>query len=189
MTFGAGSRSRRRAGRRKKPPSSQRLDIQGLRMVAVVVVLCFHLFGWPRGGFVGVDVFFVISGFLITGNLLRMASNTGNVSFKRFYVNRVRRIVPAATVVLILTLIAGAMVFQRGRLHQVALDALSAFFFMSNWRFGLRGTDYFGEFDLLSPIQHYWSLSIEEQFYFVWPALIFVVWLVGNKSFRSWFPV
>lgn len=86
--------------RRHAARAHQRLDIQGLRMVAVVTVFANHLFNWPRGGFVGVDVFFVISGFLITGNLLREAEGSGNVSFREFYWNRLRRIVRAATVVL-----------------------------------------------------------------------------------------
>jgi peptidoglycan/LPS O-acetylase OafA/YrhL len=153
----------------------QRLDIQGLRMVAIVTVFATHLWGWPRGGFIGVDVFFVISGFLITGNLLRMAEKSGNVSFKRFYWNRVRRIVPAATVVLILTFAVSALVFLPFRAKQVGVDALSAFLFMSNWWFAVEETDYFAGDHAVSPIQHYWSLSIEEQFYFVWPALIFVI--------------
>ena len=93
-------------------------------MVAVLTVFAFHLWGWPRGGFVGVDVFFVISGFLITGNLLRMAESRGNVSFTRFYWNRVRRIVPAATVVLVLTYVAALFVFLPFRAHQVGVDAL-----------------------------------------------------------------
>ncbi|WP_313673709.1 acyltransferase, partial [Mycolicibacterium sp.] len=174
-----------REGAKGTAHAGQRLDIQGLRMVAVLLVLVFHAWGWPRGGFVGVDVFFVISGFLITGNLLRTAERTGNVSFKKFYWNRVRRIVPAATVVLILTVLMAALVFQSGRFRQVSWDALSAFFFMSNWRFALRDTDYFGQFELVSPVQHYWSLSIEEQFYFVWPALIFVLWLIETRRARS----
>ena len=168
------SRRRRRGAER----AHQRLDIQGLRMVAVLTVFAFHLCGWPRGGFVGVDVFFVISGFLITGNLLRMAETRGNVSFKRFYWNRVRRIIPAATVVLILTYAASVLVFQPFRAHQVGVDASLAFFFMSNWWFAAQRTDYFAAGDAVSPIQHYWSLSIEEQFYFVWPALIFLIGLL-----------
>ncbi len=145
-------------------------------MVAVLTVFACHLWGQPRGGFVGVDVFFVISGFLITGNLLRMAETHGNVSFKKFYWNRVRRIVPAATVVLALTYLASAAVFLPFRTHQIGIDAVAAFFFLSNWRFAVEGTDYFAAAaETVSPIQHYWSLSIEEQFYFVWPALIFVI--------------
>ncbi len=82
--------------RRRARQAHKRLDIQGLRMVAVLTVFA-NLWGWPSGGYIGVDVFFVISGFLITGNLMRMAETDGNVSFTAFYWNRVRRIVPAAT--------------------------------------------------------------------------------------------
>jgi len=153
-------------------------------MVAVLTVFANHLTGWPTGGFIGVDVFFVISGFLITGNLLRMAETTGTVSFTSFYWNRVRRIVPAATVVLILTYLAATVVFQPFRVHQVGVDALYAFVFLSNWHFEAIGTDYFrAASETVSPIQHYWSLSIEEQFYFVWPAVIFLISvLVVRKS-------
>jgi peptidoglycan/LPS O-acetylase OafA/YrhL len=172
-------RRRRRAGK-----LGQRLDIQGLRMVAVLTVFANHLWNWPGGGFVGVDVFFVISGFLITGNLLRSAERTGTVSFKKFYWNRVRRIVPAATVVLLLTYAASVWVFLPFRSHQVGVDALFAFFFWANWRFAVEGTDYFAASDSVSPLQHFWSLSIEEQFYFVWPAIIFVVSLIVLR--RAW---
>ncbi|MDX1888193.1 acyltransferase family protein [Mycolicibacterium sp. 050158] len=163
---------RRRADAEAK---HQRLDVQGLRMVAILTVFANHLWGWPQGGFVGVDVFFVISGFLITGNLLRNAEITGTVSFRGFYWNRIRRIVPAATLVLILTCVASALVFQPFRAHQVGTDALWAFVFWANWHFLAQGTDYFHAGTAVSPIQHYWSLSIEEQFYFLWPALIFAI--------------
>jgi peptidoglycan/LPS O-acetylase OafA/YrhL len=168
--------SRRRL--RRAAGKNQRLDIQGLRMVAVLTVFANHLWDWPRGGFVGVDVFFVISGFLITGNLMRSAETTGTVSFKKFYWNRVRRIVPAATVVLILTYVVCLLVFLPFRAHQVGVDSLFAFIFMANWHFAIHDTNYFAAGDAVSPIQHYWSLSIEEQFYFVWPALIFVISLI-----------
>jgi peptidoglycan/LPS O-acetylase OafA/YrhL len=169
-----GKYSRRRY--RRAARNHQRLDIQGLRMVAVLTVFANHLWGWPTGGFVGVDVFFVISGFLITGNLLRGAEKTGNVSFRSFYWNRVRRIVPAATVVLILTYLVAVLLFLPFRSNQVGIDALWAFFFFANWHFAAEGTDYFAAAaSTVSPVQHYWSLSIEEQFYFVWPALIFII--------------
>jgi peptidoglycan/LPS O-acetylase OafA/YrhL len=141
-----------------------------------MIVVANHLWDWPRGGFVGVDVFFVISGFLITGNLMRDAERNGNVSFRRFYWNRVRRIVPAATVVLLLTYLAAVLIFLPFHSREVGIDGLWAFVFMSNWWFGIQGTDYFhAATDAVSPLQHYWSLSIEEQFYFVWPALVFVI--------------
>lgn len=157
----------------------QRLDIQGLRMVAIMLVFATHLCGWPNGGFIGVDVFFVISGFLITGNLLRMAEKRGNVSFKEFYLNRLWRIVPAATLVLVLTYGFSLVVFQQFRADQIGVDALFAFIFMANWWFAARDTNYFAIGDTVSPIQHYWSLSIEEQFYFVWPGLIFLIGLAA----------
>jgi len=148
-------------------------------MVAVLSVFANHLWHWPAGGFVGVDVFFVISGFLITGNLLRNAEATGRLSFGQFYWNRLRRIVPAATVVLVLTCLLSTLVFLPFRSHQIVIDALWAAFFGANWHFLSVGTDYFqAAAATVSPIQHYWSLSIEEQFYFVWPALIFVIGVV-----------
>ncbi|MCV7136623.1 acyltransferase [Mycobacterium hodleri] len=155
-----------------------------MRMVAILTVFASHLWDWPPGGFVGVDVFFVISGFLITGNLMRDAEETGTVNFLDFYWNRIRRIVPAATVVLALTFGAATLVFQQFRAHQVGLDALFAFAFMANWHFAAEGTDYFAQGAAVSPIQHYWSLSIEEQFYFVWPAIIFVISVVIVR--RNW---
>jgi peptidoglycan/LPS O-acetylase OafA/YrhL len=148
-------------------------------MVAVLSVFANHLWHWPAGGFVGVDVFFVISGFLITGNLLRNAEETGRLSFRQFYWNRVRRIVPAATVVLVLTYLLSTIVFLPFRSRQIGVDALWAAFFGANWHFLRIGTDYFqAAAATVSPIQHYWSLSIEEQFYFVWPALIFIIGVV-----------
>lgn len=164
----------------------KRRDIQGLRMIAVVAVFACHLSGWPPGGFIGVDVFLVISGFLITGNLLRTAEATGNVSFRSFYWNRVRRIVPTATVILILTYLVSTLVFLPFRSEKVGVDALFAFFFMSNWWFAYQGTDYFrAAANTVSPLQQYWSLSVEEQFYFVWPALLFLIGLlVARKAWQ-----
>jgi peptidoglycan/LPS O-acetylase OafA/YrhL len=137
--YGKFSRRRRRRAARE----GQRLDIQGLRMVAILAVFANHLWGWPHGGFVGVDVFFVISGFLITGNLMRDAEKRGTVSFRHFYWNRVRRIVPAATVVLLFTYVASVLVFLPFRSNQIGLDALFALLFAANWRFAIQGTDYF----------------------------------------------
>ena len=153
-------------------------------MVAVLTVFANHLWGQPTGGFIGVDVFFVVSGFLITGNLLRDAEIRGSVSFRRFYWNRLRRILPAATLVLIVTYIASVILFQPFRAEQVGYDALWAFFFVANWHFAVQDTDYFAQSSAVSPLQHYWSLSIEEQFYFVWPALILLVSAVVVR--RTW---
>lgn len=177
------SPARMRRRRTEQKPTA-RLDVQGLRTVAVLLVVVDHLFGWPRGGFIGVDVFFVISGFLITGLLLREFDKTGRISFTKFYERRLRRIVPVATLVLVLTCVASTAVFSATRAAGVRLDALWAFLFAANWRFGIVGTDYFAADSPPSPVQHYWSLSVEEQFYFVWPAVILVIGLLVAK--RSW---
>lgn len=182
----AGSTSSRRKPGKPKPKVTQRLDIQGLRMVAVMLVVFSHLFHWPRGGFIGVDVFFVISGFLITGSLLHTFEKTGRISFSSFYRRRIRRIVPAATLVLIATVIAAYFIYTGSRFTSTVLDAVAAFFFVSNWRFGIEGTDYFNSSGPVSPLQHYWSLSVEEQFYFVWPAVMLAIGLIATR--KSWAP-
>ena len=151
---------------------AKRLDIQGLRAVAVLLVVADHLFHFPVGGFVGVDVFFVISGFLITGILLREHSRTGRISFRGFYARRLRRIVPAATVVVVATVIGAYFLFPFTRFEGVAFDGLWSSLFVGNWHMAAVGVDYFQLGQPPSPLQHYWSLSVEEQFYFVWPWLM-----------------
>jgi peptidoglycan/LPS O-acetylase OafA/YrhL len=142
-------------------------------------VIADHLFHWPSGGFVGVDVFFVISGFLITGILLREHQKTGTISFVGFYRRRVKRILPAATVVLIVTAAVAWLLFNQARAGQTVVDAIWSFFFAGNWHFAAVGIDYFAAAGPESPLQHYWSLSVEEQFYFVWPWLMLAVLALG----------
>jgi peptidoglycan/LPS O-acetylase OafA/YrhL len=156
-----------------------RPDIEGLRGVAVLLVVFFHAgllsnasFQIP-GGFIGVDLFFVVSGFLITGLLIRERERTGKVSFSRFYARRVRRILPAAAVVLLITIplsFALVTLIQRPATME---DGASAALSFANVRFALT-TDYFNPVSY-SPFLHFWSLGVEEQFYFVWPALLAVV--------------
>ncbi|WP_344051881.1 acyltransferase family protein [Microbacterium lacus] len=159
-----------------------RPDIQGLRTVAVVAVILDHLFGWPVGGFVGVDVFFVISGFLITGLLLREHDKTGTISFGGFYIRRVKRIMPAALLVIIVTVGAGYLFFNSLRAAQTLWDGIWATLFAANWHYAIQGTDYFNAGSAISPLQHYWSLAVEEQFYFIWPWLMLLIfWIVGKR--------
>lgn len=154
------------------PRRALRRDIQGLRAFAVVVVVLEHLFGWPHGGFAGVDVFFVISGFLITGILVREYEQTGHISFRRFYTARAKRILPAATLTLVATVVVGWLIAGRVRAESITWDAFWAFIFGANWNFAAQGTDYFQQDAAVSPLQHFWSLSVEEQFYFVWPWVL-----------------
>lgn len=156
-------------------PRRLRRDVQGLRALAVLAVVADHVLGWPRGGFVGVDVFFVISGYLITGLLLREHRRTGTISFRGFYARRVRRILPNALLTLAVTVGATAVLVGGARLASTVRDAAAAAATVVNWRFAREGTDYFAQGLPPSPVQHFWSLSVEEQFYFVWPWLMLVL--------------
>lgn len=161
---------------------SLRPDIQGLRAVAVLAVIADHLFAWPVGGFIGVDIFFVISGFLITGILIREQEKTGRISFRNFYRRRVRRILPIAVLVLAATVGASWLLFLSGRPQSVTVDAIWSVLFSANWHFAINGTDYLKADGPVSPLQHFWSLSVEEQFYVLWPWL--VVLLLGTLPTR-----
>ncbi|GAB3036925.1 SGNH hydrolase domain-containing protein [Parafrigoribacterium mesophilum] len=163
---------------------NHRRDIQGLRAVAVLLVIANHFLGWPSGGFIGVDVFFVISGYLITGLLLREHERTGTISLAEFYRRRVRRILPAALAVTVTTLAVGFVVFTRSRSAALFTDGVWATLFGANWRFIITGTDYMHAGDAVSPLQHYWSLSIEEQFYFVWPLILLLTLAIAVPRHR-----
>ena len=171
------------------PPGDRRLryraDIQGLRAVAVLAVIAYHLAGWPQGSFDGVDVFFVISGYLITGILVREFERRQTISFMGFYARRIKRILPAGLFVIGATLCATRVLAGIDRYHFAAKDAIAAVLFASNWRFAHTGVNYFNQALPPSPLQHYWSLSVEEQFYFVWPWLMLGLLLVGLQL-RFW---
>jgi peptidoglycan/LPS O-acetylase OafA/YrhL len=153
---------------------SLRLDIEGLRAVAILLVLAFHA-GLPLpGGFVGVDVFFVISGFLITGLLLREHQATGRVSLLDFYARRAKRLLPAATLVLVTTCLVTVLHAPLTDRAEFVVDLAGAAGYVANWRFAARAVDYLAEDVGRSPALHFWSLSVEEQFYFLWPVLLVI---------------
>ncbi|WP_433369174.1 acyltransferase family protein [Actinoplanes sp. CA-142083] len=156
-----------------RPRPAFRPDIEGLRAVAVLLVVAAHA-GVPGlgGGYVGVDVFFVISGFLITSLLLREAERTGRISVMGFYRRRAVRLLPAAALVLVTTLVAARFLLPVVRLGEYCRDALSATAYFANLRFAAIGTDYLSADRSPSPFQHFWSLAVEEQFYLLWPLLI-----------------
>lgn len=171
-------RSARGAAAAGAPPADAgfRGDIEGLRGIAIALVLLYHaavpLF---RGGYVGVDVFFVLSGYLITGLIVRELSATGSVSLPAFYARRARRILPAAAVVLVVTVAVAAVVLPALLVVDVANDGLAAALYASNLRFAYQATDYLQSELAPSPLLHYWSLGVEEQFYLFWPALLLLV--------------
>jgi peptidoglycan/LPS O-acetylase OafA/YrhL len=155
-----------------------REDVEGLRAVAVVAVVLYHAgLGAFDGGFVGVDVFFVLSGFLITGLLWRELTSTGRVRFGEFYARRARRLLPASALVLVLTVIASAVAFSALRAGDVGKDAAAAAAYVANYRFALVRTDYLAS-TAPSPLLHFWSLAVEEQFYVVWPLLLLAAFRV-----------
>jgi peptidoglycan/LPS O-acetylase OafA/YrhL len=164
-----------------------RPDIEGLRAVAVLAVVLFHA-ACPgvSGGFVGVDVFFVISGFLITGLLYREVDTTGTIGLPRFYAARARRLLPASAAVIAATAVAAALLLPPLQVREVLGDAIACALYVGNYRFALHGTDYLAADAPPSPLQHYWSLGVEEQFYLVWPALIIgTVWALHRLRRRA----
>ncbi|NUR79534.1 MAG: acyltransferase [Dermatophilaceae bacterium] len=134
------------------------------------------------GGYVGVDVFFVISGFLITGILAREVTRTGRVSIAGFYSRRALRILPAATVTLLVVCAVSLLVYTTSNLRLVLQDIGAAALFSANIDFALAGTDYFSTSAFVSPVQHFWSLAVEEQFYLVWPAVIGLIMYLGARA-------
>lgn len=149
-----------------------RRDIEGLRAFALILVVFYH--GGVNllpGSYIGVDLFFVISGFLITGLLMAETSKTGTISLKTFYARRLRRLVPAATVVLVATLIAAKLLLPPLLLTEVAKDGVATALNLTNMWLGWTGTDYLSD-PTPSLFQHYWSLAVEEQFYLLWPIII-----------------
>ena len=165
----------------------RRTDIEGLRAIAVLAVLLFHA-GVPGlgGGYIGVDVFFVVSGFLITSLLVAEKTDTGRVSLGAFYARRARRILPVSALVAVATLVASWIWLEPLRLRSLSNDVLAVALFSSNFVFANRGADYLQSALPPSPLQHYWSLAVEEQFYVVWPALVMLVCIgVGTRTIRN----
>ena len=159
-----------------------RPEIQGLRALAVGAVVIYHLWPqWVPGGFVGVDIFFAISGFLITGHLVREVSRTGRVSVSQFWARRLRRLLPASLLVLLATAVTVWLAVPVYLWDQFFREIAAAALYVENWVLSADAVDYLASDNLASPVQHYWSLSAEEQFYLVWPLLVIVALGVAAK--------
>ena len=163
--------------------------LDGIRALAVALVLADHggVHGVP-GGFIGVDVFFVLSGFLITSLLLDELGRTGAIDLPGFWVRRARRLLPAL-ILMVFAVVALRELFPSGAISAVRDDAVAAFFWFANWVLVFRDTDYFTQGQTPSPLQHTWSLAVEEQYYVVWPLLLVAVavllaWLTRNRPNR-----
>lgn len=159
-----------------------RRDIEGLRALAVLAVIAYHLkIPGVSGGYVGVDVFFVISGFLITSLLIAERTRSSQIALGAFYARRIRRLLPISSVVLLATAIFGAALMNPLEWADLGREIAASALFVSNLEFAAQGTDYLAATEFPSPVQHYWSLSVEEQFYLLWPALI----VIGTHRARS----
>ena len=150
--------------------------LDGLRGVAVVAVLVFHG-GRLRGGYLGVDLFFVLSGFLITTLLLAEHERRGRIVLRNFYERRARRLLPALVLALLLVALYAAVWARPSELPRIRWDGIATLFYFQNWREIVTKQNYWDAFTAPSPLQHTWSLSIEEQFYLLWPLLVMGVLL------------
>ena len=163
-----------------------RPDIQGLRAVAVMLVLLSHAgFAFAPGGYVGVDVFFVISGFLITSLLVKELFDTGGISLAGFFSRRARRILPAATVVTVATVLGVWLWYPITRFEEVMRDAFTVVTYVVNYRFVIESNEYLNADQMPSPFQQYWSLAVEEQFYLLWPLMLLILLVMVNRIPRQ----
>ncbi len=161
--------------------------LDGIRAIAVVAVMLYHAdVAWMPGGFLGVDMFFVLSGFLITSIVLTELEKTGRLSFKRFYIHRARRLLPALFLVLALTAVLAAFLATDAA-AAVRRDILAALTYSTNWVYVVADQSYFEATGRPPLLQHLWSLAVEEQFYLIWPAVVLLAWRGGGRSrVREW---
>ena len=155
--------------------------LDGLRALAVLVVIAYHMhLGWAPGGLLGVTMFFVLSGYLITGLLLKEYDDSGTISLANFWLRRVRRIIPAVVFAVLGTALL-CTIFNHALLTKMRPDVLPTLFFFNNWWQIFHNVSYFEALGSPSPLTHYWSLSIEEQFYLIWPVALLICMKAGVK--------
>ena len=166
-------------------PLAHQPALDGIRALAVIAVMLFHAgLGWTHAGFLGVDVFLVLSGFLITLLLLREISSTRHVDVRAFWLRRARRLLPALVLVLIAVACFGAFVATDEEALGLRGDLFGSLFYVQNWRLVLSGQPYFAQFGSPSPLRHMWSLAIEEQWYLVWPLAFLGIVRVARAKTR-----
>ncbi|HHK5537083.1 TPA: acyltransferase family protein [Bacillus mobilis] len=148
------------------------VGLDSLRGLAILGVILYHInFNWMPGGFLGVTVFFVLSGYLITDILAMEWKRNKRIDFKNFWLSRARRLLPGMLIMLVITL-AWVTIFHSSLLEKMRGDSLAALFYVSNWWYIYHKLSYFDNFNQLSPLNHFWSLAVEEQFYVVWPFIV-----------------
>ncbi|MGE7873877.1 acyltransferase family protein [Bacillus paramycoides] len=167
-----------------KKNSRYMVGLDSLRGLAILGVILYHInFNWMPGGFLGVTVFFVLSGYLITDILAMEWKRNKRIDLKKFWLSRARRLLPGMIVMLVITL-AWITIFHSSLLEKMRGDSLAALFYVSNWWYIYHKLSYFDNFNQLSPLNHFWSLAVEEQFYVVWPFIISLGFYYIKKQSR-----
>ncbi len=181
-----GASSEEPGGATTEPRLSYHPALDGLRAVAVLAVIAYHdAYAWAAGGFLGVDAFFVLSGFLITTLLVLEFRRADTINLLAFWGRRLRRLLPALLLVLLAVAIYSATEVPTIQLSALRGDSLASLFYVANWRFISTGSSYFDMFIAPSPVRHLWSLAIEEQFYLVWPLVVLGVFKLFHGSRRA----
>ena len=166
----------------RDPAAGYRPALDGIRAVAVMAVIAYHLgYRWAPGGFIGVDVFFVLSGYLITSLLLAEHARTGGIALAAFWFRRARRLLPALFAMLIVVAIWVGLSASPFEMPMRREDLFWTLFYGSNWHFVQSGQDYFAQYGSASPLRHTWSLAIEEQFYLLWPLMVVGALWIGRR--------
>ena len=160
--------------------------LEGLRGFVIVGLLCFHAeFGWATGGFLGIATFFTLSGFLLTSLFLAEWEGSGRISLVGFWARRFRRLMPGALLTLLAMGLFGAFVATPSQLERLPDDVFWSLFYLANWHFVWSGADYTALFEAPSPLHHFWSLAVEEQFYFAFPFVVLAGLALGKGSRRA----
>ena len=170
----------------KQKPADVRADIQALRAIAIGSVVFFHF--WPSllpGGYAGVDIFFVVSGYLITGQLWRQVQLNGKINFKDFWARRARRLLPASLLSILAIVLISFLRMPSSWYLKLNNEAVGATTYVQNWVLAQKSTNYLNADQSPSPLQHFWSLSVEEQYYVVWPLLMFAVLWVAIRVLKK----
>jgi peptidoglycan/LPS O-acetylase OafA/YrhL len=167
------------------PKLTFRPELEGLRGIAVVLVVAYHAGTALTGGFVGVDVFFVLSGFLITSLLLAELGRSGKIDLARFFARRIRRLLPASVLLLLVTSAAAFFVYSPIEHRNLIISSFASATYLSNIYFARQALDYLGSAGNQNPFLHMWSLSLEEQFYLLWPFLLLAFAFLGRRSGRD----
>jgi peptidoglycan/LPS O-acetylase OafA/YrhL len=178
----------RQPGELESSPIGYRPALDGLRALAVLGVISYHLdYRWARGGFLGVDLFFVLSGYLITSLLVDERLRTGRTDFLGFWVRRIRRLIPALLLLLVVMAVATRLLLPPTDWAARQADLFWALFYAANWHQIAAEQDYFAQFQITSFLRHLWSLGIEEQFYLAWPVLIAL--LIWGRRLQARVPI